>query len=288
MTDLRSTEEATRRAPWRNGAMLALGVLTCLIWALVAAVSLLVTAGGLVTDGETPWALLAVWVFAVFAPAAWLGLTRRGTWGWWAAGFPTAFALVLAGTFAVHLLTPKPASHVETTLSAIEAGSAPNRVYYLGRSFNGWDLEEGAGISPAGSETVVESDKSLGAGDILYVDYGSTCGFFEGTCGAQLELEIVRWNHPFAAVAKCRRQLPAVRGGAVPVETDYEVDIFTGEVAIRLEEITWEGLGKQVAAALRVVGDKTAHERIPEPSPAAMASIDARCGETPPDGTTIH
>jgi len=287
MTNLRSTEEATRRAPWRNGAMLALGVLTCLIWALVAAVSILVTAGGLVTDGETPWALLAVWVFAVFAPAAWLGLARRGAWGWWAAGFPTAFALVLAGTFAVHLLTPKPASHVETTLSAIDAGSAPNRVYYLGRSFNGWDLED-AGISPAGSETVVESDKSLGAGDILYVDYGSTCGFFEGTCGAQLELEIVRWNHPFAAVAKCRRQLPAVRGGAVPVETDYEVDIFTGEVAIRLEEITWEGLGKQVAAALRVVGDKTAHEPIPEPSPAAMASIDARCGETPPESSTIH
>jgi len=160
MTNLRSTEEATRRAPWRNGAMLALGVLTCLIWALVAAVSILVTAGGLVTDGETPWALLAVWVFAVFAPAAWLGLARRGAWGWWAAGFPTAFALVLAGTFAVHLLTPKPASHVETTLSAIEAGSAPNQVYYLGRSFNGWDLED-ADISSAGSETPDESDKSL-------------------------------------------------------------------------------------------------------------------------------
>jgi len=258
--------------------MLALGVLTCLVWALVVAVSILGTVGGLVTEGETPWALLAVWLFAVFAPAAWLGLTRRGTWAWWAAGFPTAFAVVLAGTFAAQIVTPKPASHVETTLSAIDAGSAPTRVYYLGRSFNGWDLEEGAGISPAGSETVVESDKSLGAGDILYVDYGSTCGFFEGTCGAQLELEIVRWNHPFAAVAKCRRQLPAVRGGAVPVETDYEVDIFTGEVAIRLEEITWAGLGKQVAAALRVVGDKTAHEPIPEPIPAAMASIEARCG----------
>ena len=77
------------------------------------------------------------------------------------------------------------------------------------------------------------------------------------------------------------------RGGAVPVETDYEVDIFTGDVAIRLEQITWEGLGKKVAASLREVGDKTAHEPIPEPTPAAMSSIDARCGETPPEGTTI-
>jgi len=177
----------------------------------------------------------------------------------------------------VHLATPKPASHVETTLSAIDAGSAPIRVYYLGRSFNGWDLED-ADISSAGSETPDESDKSLGAGDTLYVDYGSTCGFFSGTCGAQLELEIVRWNHPFAAVDKCRRQLPPVRGGAVAVETDYEVDIFTGDVAIRLEQITWDGLGKEVAAALREVGDKTAHEPLPEPTPAAMASIEARCG----------
>ena len=277
MTNLNSIEEARRRAPWRNGAMLALGVLTCLVWALVVAVSILGTVGGLVTEGETPWALLAVWLFAVFAPAAWLGLTRRGTWAWWAGGFPTAFALVLAGMFVVHLATPKPASHVETTLSAIDAGSAPTRVYYLGRSFNGWDLED-AGISPAGSETVVESDRSLDGDDILYVDYGSTCGFFEGTCGAELELEIVRWNHPFAAVDKCRRQLPAVRGGAVPVETDYEVDIFTGDVAIRVETITWNGLGKKVAAALRDVGDKTAREPLPEPTPAAMASIEARCG----------
>src|SRR5687767_4857822 len=138
MTNLRSTEEASRRARWRKGAMLALGVLTCLIWAPVAAFSLLVTAGGLVTEGETPWALLAVWVFAVFAPAAWLGLTRQGAWAWWAAGFPTSVSLVLAGTFAVKLATPKPAAHAETTLSAIEAGSAPNRIYYLGRSFNGW------------------------------------------------------------------------------------------------------------------------------------------------------
>ena len=166
-------------------------------------------------------------------------------------------------------------------------GSAPTRVYYLGRSFNGWDLED-AGISPAGSETVVESDTSLDGDDILYVDYGSTCGLFEGTCGAELELEIVRWNHPFAAVDKCRRQLPAVRGGAVPVETDYEVDIFTGDVAIRLEQVTWNGLGKQVAASLRAVGDKTAREPLPQPTPAAMASIDARCGEIPPEGTTIH
>jgi hypothetical protein len=277
MTNLKSIEEARTRDPWRNGAMLALGVLSCLVWAVVAAVSILLTAGGFITEGETPWALLAVWVFAVFAPAAWLGLARRGVWVWWAAGFPTAVALVLAGTFAVQLLTPEPAPDVETTLSTIEAGSAPTRIYYLGRSFNGWDLED-AGISPAGSETMVKSDKSLGAGDILYVDYGSTCGFFEGTCGAQLELEIVRWNHPFAAVDKCRRQLPTVRGGAVPVETDYEVDIFTGDVAIRLEEVTWEGLGKEVAAALRDVEDKTAHEPIPEPIPAAMASIEARCG----------
>lgn len=258
--------------------MLALGVLTCLTWALVAAFSILLTAGGLITDGETPWALLAVWVSAVLAPAAWLGLRRRGAWAWWAAGFPTAFALVLAGTFAVRLATPKPAPHVETTLSAIEAGSAPNRVYYLGRSFNGWDLEEGAGISPAGSENVVESDKSLDGDDILYVSYGSTCGFFSGTCGAQLDLQTVRWDHPFAAVDKCRRQLPPVRGGAVPVETDYEVDIFTGDVAIRLEQVTWNGLGKEVAAALRAFGDKTAREPLPEPTPAAMASIDARCG----------
>ena len=242
MTNPRSNEQARRRAPWRNGAMLALGVLTCLAWALVAAVSILLAAGGLITEGETPWALLAVWVFVVFAPAAWLGLRRRGAWGWWAAGFPTAFALVLAGTFVAQLATPKPAPHVETTLSAIAAGSAPTRIYYLGRSFNGWDLED-AGISPAGSETVVESDKSLDGDDILYVDYGSTCGFFEGTCGAQLELQIVRWDHPFAAVDKCRRQLPAVRGGAVPVETDYEVDIFTGDVAIRLEQdhVGWIG-----------------------------------------------
>ena len=276
MANLRSTDEPRGRASWRNGAMLALGVVTCGVWALVAAVSILLTAGGTITEGETPWALLAVWVFVVFAPAAWLGLARRGAWGWWAAGFPTAVALVLAGTFAVQLVTPKPAPHVETTLAAIEAGSAPDRVYYLGRSFNGWDLED-AGISPPGSETVVESDKSLDGDDILYVDYGSTCGFFAGTCGAQLELEIVRWNHPFAAVDKCRRQLPAVRGGAVAVETDYEVDIFTGDVAIRLEQITWEGLGKKIAAALREVGDKTAHEPIPEPTPASMASIDARC-----------
>ena len=278
MTNLRSIDEERRRAPWRNGAMLALGVLTCLIWALVAAISILLATIDHGTEGETPWALLAVWLVAVFAPAAWLGLRRRGAWAWWAAGFPTAVALVLAGTFAVHLATPKPAPHVETTLSAIEAGSAPNRVYYLGRSFNGWDLEEDAGISPAGSETVVESDTSLDGDDTLYVDYGSTCGFFSGTCGAQLELQTVRWNHPFAAVDKCQRQLPAVRGGAVPVETDYEVDIFTGDVAIRLEQITWEGLGKKVAAALRAVGDKTAHEPLPEPTPAAMASIDARCG----------
>ncbi len=122
--------------------MLALGVLTCLVWAFVAAVSLLLTTVDFITEGETPWALLAVWLFVVFAPAAWLGLTRRGAWAWWAVGFPTAFALVLAGTFAVRVATPKPATHVETTLSAIEAGSAPNRVYYLGRSFNGWDLEE--------------------------------------------------------------------------------------------------------------------------------------------------
>ena len=286
MTDLGSIEEARTRAPWRNGAMLALGVLTCLVWALVAAFTIAVTAGGLVTDGETPWALLAVWVFAVFAPAAWLGLTRRGAWAWWAAGFPTALALVLAGTFAVHLLTPKPASEVETTLSAIEAGSAPTPIYYLGRSFNGWDLEY-ADITPAGSETGDESDTSLGADDQFYVGYGSTCGFFEGTCGAQLDLGIVRWNHPFAAVDKCRRQLPAVRGGAVPVETDYEVDIFTGDVVIRLEGITWEGLGREVAAALREVGDETAREPLPEPTPAAMASVNARCGETPPEGTTI-
>ncbi len=286
MTDLRSIEAAKRRAPWRNGAMLAVGVLTCLIWALVAAVSILLTAGGLVTEGETPWALLAVWVFAVFAPAAWLGLTRRGAWAWWAAGFPTAVALVLAGTFAVHLVTPSPAPHAETTLSAIGAGSAPARIYYLGRSFNGWDLED-AEISPAGSETGDESDKSLDGDDTLYVTYGSTCGFFEGTCGGQLDLQIVRWDHPFAAVDKCRRQLPAVRGGAVPVETDYEVDIFTGDVVIRLEQITWDGLGKKVAGALREVGEKTAHEPLPEPTPAAMASIDARCGETPPEGTTI-
>ena len=205
-------------------------------------------------------------------------LGARGAWAWWAAGFPTAFALVLAGTFAVRLATPRPAPQVETTLSAIEAGSAPNRVYYLGRSFNGWDLEEGAGISPAGSETVVESDKSLDGDDILYVSYGSTCGFFSGTCGAQLDLQTVRWDHPFAAVDKCRRQLPPVRGGAVPVETDYEVDIFTGDVAIRLEQVTWNGLGKEVAAALRAFGDKTAREPLPEPTPAAMASIDARCG----------
>jgi hypothetical protein len=257
--------------------MLAVGVLTCLVWAFLAAAVLLITAGGHVTEGETPWALLAVWLIVVFLPAAWLGLARRGAWAWWAAGFPTAFALVLAGTFAAHLVTPSPAPDVETTLSAIEEGSAPTRIYYLGRSFNGWDLED-AGISPAGSETVVESDKSLDGDDILYVDYGSTCGFFEGTCGAQVELEIVRWDHPFAAVDKCRRQLPAVRGGAVPVETDYEVDIFTGDIAIRLEEITWEGLGKEVAEALRDVGDKTAREPIPKPSPAAMASIDARCG----------
>ena len=57
------------------------------------------------------------------------------------------------------LVTPKPASHVETTLSAIEAGSAPNRVYYLGRSFNGWDLED-AGIYPVGSETVLKRQVS--------------------------------------------------------------------------------------------------------------------------------
>ena len=277
MTNLRPIEEARRRAPWRNGAMLALGVLTCLVWALVAAFSILITAGGLVTEGETPWALLAVWVFVVFAPAAWLGLRHRGAWAWWAAGFPTAVALVLAGTLAVHVLTPKPAARVESTLSDIEAGSAPNRIYYLGRSFNGWDLE-GAGIVPAGSDTDVESDKSLDADDMFSVSYGSTCGFFEGTCGAELELQTVRWNHPFAAVDKCRRQLPAVRGGAVVVETDYEVDIFTGDVAIRLEQITWDGLGEKVAAALREVGDKTAHEPIPEPTPAAIASIDARCG----------
>ncbi len=267
--------------------MLALGVLTCVIWALVVAVSILVTVGGLLTDGETPWALLAVWVLAVFAPAAWLGLTRQGAWAWWAAGFPTAVALVLAGTFAVHLVRPDPAPDAETALSAIEAGSAPNRIYYLGRSFNGWDLED-AGTFAAGSETGDESDKPLGPDDTLYVSYGSTCGFFSGTCGAELELQIVRWDHPFAAVDKCRRRLPAVRGGAVPVETGYEVDIFTGDVAIRLEGITWEGLGKEVAAALREVGDKTAHEPIPEPTPAAMAAIDARCGETPPRGTTIH
>lgn len=98
----------------------------------------------------------------------------------------------------------------------------------------------------------------------------------------------MRWNHPFAAVDKCRRRLPVVRGGAVPVETDYEVDIFTGDVAIRLEQITWDGLGKKVAAALREVGDKTAHEPLPAPTPTAMAFIDARCGETPPEGTTVH
>jgi hypothetical protein len=258
--------------------MVALGVLTCVIWALVTAVSMLLATLDYGTEGETPWALLAVWVLVVFAPAAWFGLRRRGAWGWWAAGFPTAFALVLAGTFAVQIFTPKPASHVETTLSGIAAGSAPNRVYYLGRSFNGWDLEEGAGIFPAGSETVVERDKSLDGDDTLSVSYGSTCGFFSGTCGAQLELQTVRWNHPFAAVDKCRRQLPPVRGGAVPVETDYEVDIFTGDVAIRLEQITWNGLGKEVAAALREVGDKTAHQPLPQPTPAAMASIDARCG----------
>ena len=165
----------------------------------------------------------------------------------------------------------------EDALATIEAGSAANRIYYLGRSFNGWDLED-AEISPAGSETGDESDKSLDGDDTLYVAYGSTCGSAEDTCGAELELQIVRWNHPFAAVDKCRRQLPAVRGGAVAVETDYEVDIFTGDVAIRLEQITWEGLGKKVAAALREVGDKTAHEPLPEPTPAAMASIDARCG----------
>ena len=64
----------------------------------------------------------------------------------------------------------------------------------------------------------------------------------------------------------------------MPVETDYEVDIFTGDVAIRLEQVTWNGLGKEVAAALRAFGDKTAREPLPEPTPAAMASIDARCG----------
>jgi hypothetical protein len=282
MTNPRSMKEARRRALWRNGAMLVLGVLTCVTWALVAAGSILLMAGGLVTEGETPWALLAVWLLAVFVPAAWLGLSRRGAWGWWAAGFPTAFALVLVGTSAAQVVKPKPASHVETTLTAIEAGSGPNRVYYLGRTFNGWDLED-AGISPAGSESLVESDTSLDGDDILYVDYGSTCGFFEGTCGAALELETVRWNHPFAAVDKCRRQLPVARGGAVAVETDYEVDIFTADVAIRLEQVTWEGLGKQVAAALREVGDKTARGPLPEPTPAAMASIDARCGETAPD-----
>src|SRR4051812_40894729 len=106
--------------------MLTLGVLTCLVWSLVAAFSILIMAGGLVTEGETPWALLVVWPFAVFVPAVWLGVARRGAWAWWAAGFPTAFAVVLAGTYAVQTVTPKPASHVETTLSAIEAGSAPN------------------------------------------------------------------------------------------------------------------------------------------------------------------
>lgn len=276
MTDLRSIG-ARGRAPWRNGAMLALGVLTCLIWALVAAAAILLATVDYGTEGETPWALLAVWVFAVFAPAAWFGFRRRGAWAWWAAGFPMAFALVLAGTFAVRLATPKPASQVETTLSAIDAGSAPNRIYYLGRSFNGWDLED-AGIFRFGSETGNESDKSLDGDDTFYVSYGSTCGFFSGTCGAELELQIVRWDHPFAAVDKCRRKMPAVRGGAVPVETDYEVTIFTGDVAIRLERFTWTGLGKEVAAALRAVGDKTASDPLPEPSPAALASIDARCG----------
>ena len=277
MTKPGSNQTPRRRTPLLNGAMLALGVLTCLVWALVVAVSILLAAGGLITDGETPWALLVVWAFAVFAPAAWLGLARRGAWGWWASGFPTAVALVLVGMLTAQLATPSPAPHVETDLASIQAGSAPTRIYYLGRSFNGWDLED-AGISPAGSETVVDSDKSMDGDDILYVDYGSTCGFFEGTCGAQLELQIVRWDHPFAAVDKCRRQLPAVRGGAVPVETDYEVDIFTGDVAIRLEQITWNGLGKKVAAALRSVGNTTANEPLPEPTPAAMASINARCG----------
>ena len=163
----------------------------------------------------------------------------------------------------------------EDALATIEAGSAPNRIYYLGRGFNGWDLED-AEISPAGSETGDESDKSLDGDDTLYVAYGSTCGSSEDTCGAELELQIVRWNHPFAAVDKCRRQLPAVRGGAVPVETDYEVDIFTGDVAIRLEQITWEGLGKKVAAALREVGDKTAHEPLPEPTRGLAAGLSLR------------
>ena len=101
MTDLRSSEEARRRVPWRNGAMVALGVLTCVIWALVTAVSMLLATLDYGTEGETPWALLAVWVLVVFAPAAWFGLRRRGAWGWWAAGFPTAFALVLTGTLIV-------------------------------------------------------------------------------------------------------------------------------------------------------------------------------------------
>ena len=69
MTDLRSSE-ARRRVLWRNGAMLALGVLTCLVWALVTAVSILLATLDYGTEGETPWALLAVWVFVVFTPAA--------------------------------------------------------------------------------------------------------------------------------------------------------------------------------------------------------------------------
>ncbi len=289
MTNLGSTSDVGRRAPWCNGALLALGVLTCASWALVllVAFSVVASAFDLVTEGETPGLLLLVWLFAVLAPAGWLGWTRRGAWAWWAAGFPAAFALVLAGELAVPLLTPGPASQAEARLSAIEAGSAPTRIYYLGPSFNDWDLQD-AVISPAGSDTTDVGDTSLGPGDLLYVDYGSTCGFLAGgTCGAQLELEIVRADNSLVATGRCKRRLPVVRGGAVPIASGFEIDIFTGDVAVRVEEITWNGLGKKVARALRTVADKRGREPLPKPTSAVMASIDKRCGEIP-EGATLH
>ena len=168
MTDLRSTDEVRKRAPWRNGAMLALGVLTCVLWARVTAVSLMLATLDYGTEGETPWALLVVWLLVVFAPAAVLGLGRRGAWGWWAEGFPLApgqraressswrrRSRWCSSARSLSASPTKPAPHVETTLSAIDAGSASNQVYYLGRSSTGgiWRMPAS---HPAGSESMVE------------------------------------------------------------------------------------------------------------------------------------
>lgn len=222
----RPARDASSRARLAAG-LFALGLLGVAVGLVAAAVVVEVVVLLLLGNAEGTAPTLGVLAIS--------GTVLLGPPAWWAVrGGPRARAFCagvgLAGLAVLVVPLAPRSTGVEARLREVGT-SAPVTLYYVDGAVEGHDLDDIA-LWDRTSDTENVGDRRFDVGELLTLEYGSSCGAFTaGTCGAVDELQerVVRRHEHIA----CVRTYPTTRG-VTPVSDGSAARVYTGDVVVEL------------------------------------------------------